>query len=64
MIDNWRKSTYSVNDAACVEVGWSGGVVGYQDSKQGLLSGADRPQLLFGKDAAGAFLRKVKMTAR
>jgi hypothetical protein len=79
VIDNWRKSTFSANNASCVETGWrkasysadnstcveiawSGGVVGYRDTKQATLPDDERPTLLFGTDAANAFLTMLKST--
>lgn len=55
MIDNWRKSTYSADNSACVETGWAGDEVGYRDTKQ-----AERPTLVFSRDAARAFLDMIK----
>ena len=60
MIDNWRKATYSANNATCVETGWASGTVGYRDTKQAALPADERPALLFGTDAARAFLSAVK----
>jgi Domain of unknown function (DUF397) len=54
VIDNWHKATYSVDNSACVETGWSGDVVGYRDTKQ-----PDRPALLFSRTAARAFLAMI-----
>lgn len=62
MIDNWRTSTYTANNAACVETGWAGDTVGYRDSKQAAVPDDERPTLLFGRAAAGAFLTLVKST--
>ena len=62
MIDNWRTSTYSVNNATCVETGWADGTVGYRDTKQAALPDAERPTLVFGKDAASAFLNTIRST--
>ncbi|MGH3801992.1 MAG: DUF397 domain-containing protein, partial [Pseudonocardiaceae bacterium] len=46
MIDNWRKSTYSANNATCVETGWADGMVGYRDTKQAALPEHERPTLV------------------
>lgn len=54
MIDNWRKSTYSADNSACVETGWAGDVVGYRDTKQ-----AQGPALIFGREAARLFLDRI-----
>lgn len=54
MIDNWRKSTRSADNSACVETGWNDAEVGYRDSKD-----AGGASLTFGKDAAHAFLRTL-----
>ncbi|HEU5470715.1 MAG TPA: DUF397 domain-containing protein [Actinophytocola sp.] len=58
MIDNWRKSTYSVNNASCVETGWTDTLVGYRDTKQASLS--NPPTLLFRRHAANTFLTMIK----
>lgn len=60
MIDNWRKSTRSADNSSCVETGWTDSEVGYRDTKQRALPDAERPTLVFGKDAAAAFVRKLK----
>jgi hypothetical protein len=60
VIDNWRTSTYSANNAMCVETGWAGDTVGYRDTKQAALPDDERPMLVFSKDAAKAFLDLVK----
>lgn len=59
MIDNWRKATYSANNASCVETGWTGDTVGYRDTKQAALPDAERPVLVFGKAAARALLDMI-----
>ena len=64
MIDNWRKSTYSVDNSTCVETGWSDGTVGFRDTKQAALPDDERPTLVFRKDAAGAFLTMVTSGTR
>jgi uncharacterized protein DUF397 len=58
VIDNWRKATYSANNATCVETGWSDDVVGYRDTKQGRLPA--QPTLLFTTQAAHRFVRMLK----
>jgi hypothetical protein len=60
VIDNWRKSTRSANNGACVETGWAGGLVGYRDTKQAALPDAERLTLLFSNAAAGVFLSLVR----
>jgi hypothetical protein len=60
VIDNWRKSTYSANNAACVETGWASHVVGYRDTKQATLPDDERPTLLFSTDAVRPFLHMIK----
>lgn len=60
MINNWRKSPYSANNAMCVETGWAGDTVGYRDTKQAALPEAARPTLLVSMDAATAFLSMIK----
>lgn len=62
MIDNWRKSTYSADNSACVETGRAGQTVGYRDSKQASLPALERPMLVFNRDAASAFLKLIKST--
>jgi hypothetical protein len=56
VIDNWRKATYSANNAACVETGWTDELLGYRDTKQAGLAEANRPTLLFSPDAAHTFM--------
>ncbi|WP_424187424.1 Scr1 family TA system antitoxin-like transcriptional regulator [Actinokineospora sp. G85] len=34
VIDNWRKSSFSANNATCVETGWIDTTVAYRDTKQ------------------------------
>lgn len=63
MINNWRKSTRSADNSTCVETGWTDSMVGYRDTKQAALTEAERPTLVFGKDAAGAFLNMIKSMA-
>lgn len=60
MIDNWRKPTRSADNSACVETGWTDSEIGYRDTKQRALRDADRPTLVFGKDAAASFLSMIK----
>lgn len=60
MIDNWRTSSYSADNSACVETGWAGDTVGYRDTKQAALPENARPTLVVSKDAAGAFLNMIK----
>lgn len=62
MIDNWRKSTRSANNSACVETGWTGSMVGYRDTKQAALPSAERPALTFGTDAAASFINMIRST--
>ncbi|MPZ79792.1 MAG: DUF397 domain-containing protein [Actinophytocola sp.] len=62
MINNWRKSTRSADNSACVETGWSDSAVGYRDTKQDALPRAERPTLVFGTDAAALFLDMIKST--
>lgn len=64
MIDNWRTSTYTANNAMCVETGWADGMVGYRDTKQAAFPDDERPTLVVSKDAARAFLTMIKSTAR
>jgi hypothetical protein len=64
VIENWRKATHSANNAACVETGWTNGLVGYRDTKQAALREADRPTLMFSDDAARAFLAMVTANGR
>jgi Domain of unknown function (DUF397) len=59
VIDNWRKATHSANNATCVETGWADGLVGYRDTKQAALPDGERPTLVFGTDAAAAFLDMI-----
>ena len=54
MIDNWRKSSCSANNASCVETGWAGDTVGYRDTKH------PEPTLVFSRDAARDFLAMVR----
>jgi hypothetical protein len=58
VIENWRKATYSANNAACVETGWVADLVGYRDTKQAGLS--TQPELLFPQDAAREFLTVIR----
>ncbi|SFE33094.1 protein of unknown function [Actinopolyspora alba] len=51
VIAGWRTSTYSQNNAACVEVGSAPGVVGVRDSKLG----PDSPVLAMRLSAWSAF---------
>jgi len=60
MIVNWRKSTHSANNAACIETAWTPTHIGYRDSKQSALPATDRPTLLFPHGAAHAFLTMIK----
>lgn len=60
MIQNWRKATYSANNASCVETGWADGQVGYRDTKQTGLPENERPTLMFSEHAARAFLDMIK----
>jgi Domain of unknown function (DUF397) len=60
VIDNWRTSTHSANNATCVETGWADGMVGYRDTKQTALPDTERTTLVVSKDAAGAFLNMIK----
>ncbi|MGH3622319.1 MAG: DUF397 domain-containing protein [Sciscionella sp.] len=64
MIDNWRKATHSADNSMCVETGWADGTVGYRDTKQAALPDDERPTLVFGRDAADAFLSMLKSTTR
>lgn len=64
MIENWRKATYSANNASCVETGWAAGEVGYRDTKQGALPDDERPALVFNESAARAFLDMIKCDNR
>lgn len=64
MIDNWRKSTNSANNASCVETGWADGIVGYRDTKQAALPEAERPTLVFNRAAARAFLNVITTSER
>lgn len=59
MIVNWRKSTHSVDNSACVETGWTPTLVGYRDSKHPTL-----PTLLFPHSAARTFLTMIKSSPR
>lgn len=60
MIDNWRTSTHSADNSACVEIGWADGMVGYRDTKQAALPHSERPTLVVSKDAASVFLSMIK----
>ena len=60
MIDNWRTSSFSANNGACVETGWSNDTVGYRDTKQATFPTQKRPTLTFSKDAASTFLAMIK----
>jgi hypothetical protein len=60
VIDNWRKSSYSADNSACVETGWAGDTVGYRDTKQAALPDDTRPTLVVSKDVAGAFLNMIE----
>jgi hypothetical protein len=60
VIDNWRTSTHSADNSACVETGWADGMVGYRDTKQAALPDDERPTLMVSKDAAGVFLNMIK----
>ena len=60
MIENWRKATYSANNASCVETGWADGTVGYRDTKQAALPEDERPTLVFAEQAVRAFLNMIK----
>ncbi|MFD1146344.1 DUF397 domain-containing protein [Saccharothrix hoggarensis] len=51
----WRKSSYSGNDANCVEVAVRTTVVGLRDSKN-----PEGGRLLIGSGAFRSFLRTVK----
>jgi len=51
---NWRKSTYSQNNGACVEVCDQGALVAFRDSKD-----PDGGELAFGRDQAAEFIRAV-----
>lgn len=57
MIDNWRKSSCSANNASCVETGWTADVVGYRDTKH------PEPVLIFSRDAVRVFLLKITESA-
>ncbi|WP_197523585.1 DUF397 domain-containing protein [Actinokineospora pegani] len=57
MIDNWRKSSFSAGNAACVETGWTATTVAYRDTKQA--GTPDRPTLHFPTEAAQAFLARI-----
>jgi hypothetical protein len=59
---NWRKSTYSADNSACVETGWAGHTVGYRDTKQAMIPNDKRPTLLFTTAAARTFLTMIKST--
>ncbi|HEV2778532.1 MAG TPA: DUF397 domain-containing protein [Actinophytocola sp.] len=61
MITNWRRSTRcSCGEIdACVEVGSSGGVVGYRDTKHAALPETERPVLLVPATAARALLKMI-----
>jgi hypothetical protein len=62
VIDNWRKTSYSADNSACVETGWTDDAVGYRDTKQATLHANERPTLMFSKDAATAFLKMITST--
>jgi hypothetical protein len=62
VIDNWRKSTRSADNSACVETGWTDTTVGYRDTKQAALPHDERPTLTFGKDAAASFITMIRST--
>jgi hypothetical protein len=55
MIVNWRKSTHSADNAACVETAWTPTHIAYRDSKHFTL-----PTLLFPHPAAHTFLTMIK----
>jgi hypothetical protein len=55
VIVNWRKSTHSANNAACVETAWTPTHIAYRDSKQPTL-----PTLHFPHPAAHTFLTLLK----
>jgi hypothetical protein len=59
MIVNWRKSTHSADNSACVETGGTPTHIGYRDSKHPAL-----PTLLFPHPAAHTFLTMIKSSPR
>jgi hypothetical protein len=58
-ITNWRKSSRSAGDGECVEVGWTGTVVGFRDTKEAHLPADVRPTLMVGRAAGVAFLASI-----
>jgi hypothetical protein len=55
VIVNWRKSTHSADNSACVETAWTPTHIAYRDSKQ-----STRPTLLIPHPAAHTFLTMIK----
>ncbi|MEV0083467.1 DUF397 domain-containing protein [Saccharopolyspora sp. NPDC050642] len=54
-VSTWRKSSYSANNGACVEVAYAQGVVGARDSKN-----PGGPELWFQGTGWGRFVADVK----
>jgi hypothetical protein len=61
---NWRKSSHSANNAACVETAWTPIHIAYHDSKQSALPAPDRPTLLIPHPAAHTFLTLLRSVRR